>query len=323
MSLTSLLRAGDGPFWEWFEANLPETQNVCTRANRELRGGGAKEPCAVPPTPGTDHGLVGTAVGYLFSAHLRPTALDHTVATNAAALLDAPLRDADVPPSVIERLVVARIVGLEPSRQIGDAAQWTELCRLIAILARFEQYFRAGPAVLPYLAGPITEHGNNLAELALALINEPSMSDLETLGRATLEDLADIREAHDLHVGPNFVQSIPLGGADADLIYDGTLIDLKSTSQPRVVGREEIWQLLGYLFADTDDTYGISRVGFAALRRRRSLFWKPEGLIRKLTGGQAIPLQRLRDEFASVLSSLAPRIGTTRRDALQSLMHGE
>jgi hypothetical protein len=84
VSLASLLRAGRGPVWDWFETNLPETRRVCTNANRELRGGGAKEPCAVPPVPGADRGLVGTSVGYRLSAHLRPDALDHTVATDAA-----------------------------------------------------------------------------------------------------------------------------------------------------------------------------------------------------------------------------------------------
>jgi len=42
MSLTSLLRAGRGPVWDWFETTLPETQRLCTSANRELRGGGTK-----------------------------------------------------------------------------------------------------------------------------------------------------------------------------------------------------------------------------------------------------------------------------------------
>jgi hypothetical protein len=92
MSLTGLVRAGRGPVRDWLETNLPGTQRLYTTANRELRGGGTKEPCAVPPAPGTDPELVGTAVGYLLSAHLRPDALDRTVATNAAALLDGPLR---------------------------------------------------------------------------------------------------------------------------------------------------------------------------------------------------------------------------------------
>ncbi len=304
MSLTSLLRAGRGPVWDWFETNLPATQRLCTSANRELRGGGTKEPCAVPPVPGTDHGLVGTAVGYLLSAHLRHDALDRTVARNAAMLLDRPLRRAEISPSAIERLAVARIAKLQPWQRTPDSEQWSELCRLVVILARFEQYFRAGPAVLPYLAEPLTTHGDNLDELALALMSGSSMRDLDALGRVTVEDHLSIRDASELAIGPTFAQSLALGGADADLIYDGTLVDLKSTSQARIVGRDEVWQLIGYLLADTDDTYSIARVGFGALRRRRSIFWVADDLIRELADGQTRSTGQLREEFAALLAPL-------------------
>jgi len=323
MSLTSLLHAGRGPVWDWFEANLPDTQSLCTRANRELRGGGTKEPCAVPPVSGTDHGLVGTAVGYLLSAHLRPDALDRTVARSAAMLLDHPLRRAEISPSVIERLAVARIAKLQPSQWTLDSEQWSELCRLVAILARFEQYFRAGPSVLPYLAEPLRTHGDNLDELALSLISESSMRDLDALGRATVEDHLSIRDASKLDIGPTFAQSLALGGADADLIYDGTLVDLKSTSQARIVGRDEVWQLIGYLLADTDDSYSIARLGFAALRRRRSIFWLAEDLTREVAGGQTRSVEQLRDEFAAMLTPLVRRHGLVRRESLRRKMRAE
>ncbi len=156
MSLTSLLRAGRGPVWDWFVTNLPETQRVCTNANRVLRGGGVREACAAPAVPGTDHGLVGTSVGYLLFAHLRSDALDCTVATSGATRLDSPLRSrpgmrahagaptrrrrSKIVPSVIERQVVARISALQPSQRSPDPEQWAELCRLVAVLARFEQF---------------------------------------------------------------------------------------------------------------------------------------------------------------------------------------
>ena len=323
MSLTSLLRAGRGPVWDWFETNLPETQRLCTTANRELRGGGTKEPCAVPPVPGTDHGLVGTAVGYLLSAHLRSDALDSTVATSAAMRLDGPLRRAQILPSAIERLAVARVAKLQPSQRTLNSEQWSELCRLVAILARFEQYFRAGPTVLPYIAEPLTTHGDNLNEIAFALMSESTMRDLDGLGRVTVEDHLSIRDAGELAIGPTFAQSAALGGADADLIYDSTLVDLKSTSQARIIGRDEVWQLVGYLLADTDNSYNIARVGFAALRRRRSIFWLAEDLIRELAGGQTRPVKQLREDFAALLTPLVRQHGLMRRESLRLKLRGE
>jgi hypothetical protein len=320
MSLTSLIRAGRGPVWDWFETTLPETRRLCTSANRELRGGGSKEPCAVPPVPGTDHGLVGTAVGYLLSAHLRPDALDHTIATEGARRLDRPLRRVRVMPSAIERSVVSRVAELAPWQARLGSREWAELCGLAGILASFEQYFRAGPRVVMQIGVPVRDHGSDLRELVGAIVSEPTMQDLDTLGRVTLEDHLSIREANELHIGPGFAQSLPLGGADADLIYDGTLVDLKSTSQSRVIGRDEVWQLIGYLLADTDDSYSIARVGFAALRRRRSIFWLAEDLLRELAGGQTRPVKQLREEFADLLKPLVRQHGLVRRESLRLKM---
>jgi hypothetical protein len=262
-------------------------------------------------------------VGYLLSAHLPSDALDRTVAISAAMLLDGPLRRAQIPPSVIERLAVARVAKLQSSQRTLDSEQWSELCRLVAILARFEQYFRAGPTVLPYLAEPLTTCGDNLDELALALMSESTMRDLDALGRVTVEDHLSIRDASELAIGPTFAQSPALGGADADLICDGTLVDLKSTSQARIVGRDEVWQLIGYLLADTDDSYSIARVGFAALRRRHSIFWRAEDLIRQLSDGPPRPVAQLREEFAALLAPLVRRHGLMRRESLRSKMSGE
>lgn len=197
------------------------------------------------------------------------------------------------------------------------------LCRLVAILGRFEQYFRAGPSVLPYLAEPLRTHGDNLDELALSLISESGMRDLDALGRATVEDHVSIRDASKLDIDPTFAQSLALGGADADLIYDGTLVDLKSTSQARIVGRDEVWHLIGYLLADTDDSHSIACLGFAALRRRRSIFWLAEDLTRELAGGQTRSVEQLRDEFAALLAPLVRQHGLIRNESLRSKIRAE
>jgi hypothetical protein len=243
----------------------------------------------------------------VLSAHLRADGIDATVATSAARLLDGALRRAPTRPSVIERLTVRRIGELQPCTRELPEDEWIELARLAGILARFEQFFRAGPAVWPYLAGPLREFHGDLNELAIGLVDGQTLKDVCTLSRCAVEDHLSIRDAAELHIGPMFAQSGPLGGADADLIYDGTLLDLKSTGAERVLGRIELWQLLGYLFADTDDAYRIRRVGFSALRRRRSIFWSSQELIDMLAGSPSQPVEHWRSEFAGLLASQAPR----------------
>lgn len=307
MSLTGLLKIGRGPVWEWFADHFPQTQRVSTRANRELRPGGIDAPCVVPSVPGADRGLVGMTVGYVLSAHLRADGIDATVATRAARLLDGALRRAPTQPSVIERLTVGRIGELRPWTRELSEVEWIELARLTGVLARFEQFFRAGPVVWPYLARPLREFRGDLNELASALVDGPTLMDVCTLGRCVVEDHLRVRAATELHIGPTFAQSGPLGGADADLIYDGTLLDLKSTSAARVLGRIELWQLLGYLFADTVDAYRIRQVGFGALRRRRSIFWPSQELIDLLAGRPSSPVEHWRREFARLLASCASK----------------
>jgi hypothetical protein len=319
MSLTSLIRGRGNPVRDWFAENFAGTQTFCTDANRELRDGPAKEPCIVPPVPGADAALTGTAVGYLLSAHLRENALDTTVATHAAQLLDRPLRGrGKFPPSLVERVVVEHIRDLRAwEGEALDDERWWNLCQLVCVLARFEQYYRAGPPVLQYIAEPLAEHSNNLGRLAAAMVKPLAVEDVSVLGRSTVEELSYLRDARHLFIGPVFAQSLALGGADADIIYDGTLVDLKSTAQARVVGREELWQLLGYLFADTDDAYRVERVGIVALRRRRTFIWSSQDLIDALAGGAAPPVEHWRAEFARMLEPVAAAYAAHRARRLR------
>ncbi|MGO9976977.1 MAG: hypothetical protein ACLP01_30090 [Solirubrobacteraceae bacterium] len=238
------------------------------------------------------------------SAHLREDALDDTVATYAAAALVRPL-GRRAAPALIERAVVARTRELRPWLRPLPDEEWTELCQLMGILARFEQYYRAGPQVLPLLTEPLIEHGQDLHALAAAMIKPATLKDLEALGRATVADHGHIRDADELFIGPSFAQSDALGGADADVVYDGTLLDFKSSAQGGIVGRLEAWQLLGYLFADTDNVCHINRVGVAALRRRRTLIWPAQELIDALAGGPVAGVEHWRAEFTALLESLA------------------
>lgn len=190
----------------------------------------------------------------------------------------------------------------------------------MCILTRFEQYFRAGSVVLDHLTPPMIEHGQDLRALAAALVSPPTLEDVKALGRATVQDHGNIRCAKELFIGPTFAQSLALGGADADVVYDGTLIDLKSSAQAGVVGRLEAWQLLGYVFADTDDICHIERVGFAALRRRRTRIWPAQELIDALAGRPAAGVEQWRTEFAGVLQPLAEAHAAWTAERMQAKM---
>lgn len=315
MSLSSHLRDKRSPVRAWLVETFPHTRAVATEANRELCGSASR--CLIPAPPGSDISLVGTGIDYLLRACLQVDSLETTAASRSARGLSSQGPRLDDTASVIEREAVQRIRALQPDSGELIGPEWTELCRLCLVLARFEQHGRIpgfNPAVFRFLIQPLSRC-RELDELVPLAITEPSIRDLERLGRSAWEDQRHLRKARTLHLNPGFALSSALGGADADLIAEQRLIDWKATTTRKVVGWEPLWQLLGYALADTDDEYEIHEVGITALRWRSSIYWSLSELIAKLSLGrsgavfgksvefQPFDFNALRAEFAQVVES--------------------
>ena len=301
MSLHAHLRSRSSPVRAWFEESFPATRAVAMEANRSLRGGDHRTACPVPPPRGSDCSLVGMAVDYLVRVHLRPDALDRTVAQTGAQMLDHRLRGERA--ARVEREAVRRIAQAEPWRRLLDDDEWPEMCAACAGLARLEQWYRAGPAVLGYTVDPL-RHVEGLDDFVSTTVGEASLADLAHLGRIAVEDHLDLRRCRTLALNPRFRESLALGGADADLVCDGLLLEWKATATGSVVGREELWQLLGYVLADGDDAHRLRSVGISAVRWRRRASWSIEELVSEL-GTAARPLDRWRSEFAALVREAA------------------
>jgi hypothetical protein len=92
--------------------------------------------------------------------------------------------------------------------------------------------------------------------------------------------------------GPVFTGSTDIGGADADFIIDGLLLDCKATTTPTRLGSNEIGQLAGYLLLDYDDQYRIGQVGLYLSRQGTAITWPVPEFLRLL--GTDAPLPQLR-----------------------------
>ncbi|MGP3991521.1 hypothetical protein [Streptomyces sp. 3N207] len=92
--------------------------------------------------------------------------------------------------------------------------------------------------------------------------------------------------------GPVFASSDDVGGADADFIVGGLLIDCKVTTRPRTLPRSAVQQLARYLLLDYDDTYGIDRVGLYLPRQGALITWRVPEFLTAL--GARLPLPQLR-----------------------------
>ena len=103
-------------------------------------------------------------------------------------------------------------------------------------------------------------------------------------------------------LNPKFEGSLDVGGADADLLVDGKLIDIKSTKRLEIKN-DWLWQLLGYVLLDYSDHHRINGIGIYMARQGTLISWDLEEAIRGLCSGEPPRIEDLRDEFRELVQS--------------------
>ncbi len=108
------------------------------------------------------------------------------------------------------------------------------------------------------------------------------------------------------HLNPTFTGSHDVGGADADLVVDGCLIDIK-TSISSQVKAEYLYQLAGYLLLDYDDLLHLNTLGIYMARQGLLLTWSVAEFLHQLTGDDRSPLASLRQTFRVICEQAGSR----------------
>jgi hypothetical protein len=172
------------------------------------------------------------------------------------------------------------------------------LNRYCIVLALQEQIERAGT---PLQSSPLfdPESGQTLAEL-LAIAPDDWLDDLRALSWAAYETLGELL-THPAILNPTFDGSDDVGGADADLILDDCLVEIKTTLNPRW-NRDWLYQLLGYTLLDYSDRYQIRSIGIYLARQTVFLRWPLDDLIATVTGGTPTSLDVLRARLREALN---------------------
>ncbi|MFZ0995787.1 MAG: hypothetical protein WAO09_07400 [Candidatus Dormiibacterota bacterium] len=192
-----------------------------------------------------------------------------------------------------------RPLGLEPVGRRLDADAEGRLCRACYALACYETLYRAEPR--PDWPIVTAGRGGGIDDL-LALASDPVVADLSQLSWAFYDSRSDLL-GRPAVLNPSFGDvSAGLGGADADLIVDGCLIEIKA-SQDQAPKTTDPYQLLGYALADTSNRYRLDRVGFYYARRPALIQW-PLSEYAAALAGHPVDLSSLRQEFAAIVGSL-------------------
>lgn len=304
MSLTSHLKTPRSPVRQFLYAHFPNARAIVADCRSKLASATTLRPAA-PVAWGT----VGTALDYRARYYFGVTPPKEFVAWDGALLCTgSPVLTAVgeqpgarmLDPALAEEFFaeLSQVVAeMNPVARRLDGPQEARLTRYCYVLALFEEVFRAGPQINSPLFAPPKRAVDEL----LAIPSTHAIEDLCTLSWGAYTQFEGLLSQSAI-LNPTFDGSLDVGGADADLILDGCLIDIKTTVKPQV---DQIWlyQLLGYTLLDYTNRYRISEVAIYMARQQTTFRWPLDHFMATMTGGDGLPLGEVRARFQRVAST--------------------
>lgn len=324
MSLTSHLKDPASPTGQYIKRRFAQTAQLTKTANQQLKSATTLRP--VLSDPSYPYAFIGTAIDYRIRYAFAITPYQQLVAWQGALLLTVkPVEnDDDIPVDDDEMLDIlnlspiffditkgaargpyplklvraffesmdAVLNAIQPVGRLLEPEAERTLDRYCMVLSFFEQVFRSNA----YLQGPLMQPTvKRSVEELLAIPQDFWLDDLSQMFGMFYKRYHDLLSLpHTLN--PTFAGSHDVGGADADLVVDGCLIDIKASVSPQIKA-EYLYQLAGYLLLDYDDQLHINVVGIYMTRQGLLLKWSIPEFLRKLTGDDHVLLVSLRKEF--------------------------
>ncbi|MCQ0003185.1 UvrD-helicase domain-containing protein [Streptomyces sudanensis] len=305
LSLTGQLKYDSSPVSQFMAAHLPYSQNLV--GDYQARIAGLPHPVQPIDVRYPNWSALGHAVDYRLrlslGGRLGPAvAAGVMLLDETGPLPGAPARGTRGALHAAGRELLAAV-----DTYLADPGSLDEnaLTRLCFVAGFFEDIARTGEIRRFSMLGSATP-ATTLDDLTAA-VPEYVVTDIDQQMRLAEGPFAAFRALPQRArvCGPVFAGSGDIGGADADYILGGLLLDCKATKDPRRLGREEIHQLAGYLLLDYDDRFGIDRVGLYLSRQGGLITWDAAGFLRRL--GAGAPLPRLRAQLRRHLHEAARR----------------
>ncbi len=245
MSLTKMLSKRELPLRQFFESRLPN----CAYMQKEWKSCG--KPVIIPEGQ-VNWGFVGAAFDYRVRYLFTITPPDRfNAARGSIQLPDNHFLFQEFATDLTNFLSLN-----DPRGRALSPATERQLASYCYVLAIYESLFRARVQSSPLFNLPI---GATVADL-LALAPTADIDDLYNLINAAAHTLENLF-SKPIIANPTFTGSIDVGGADADLIIENCLLEIKTTKNTSL-DKEMVYQLLGYVLLDYDDEYRIGEIGF-------------------------------------------------------------
>lgn len=313
MALTSHIKQGSkSPIGEFLLARFPSTIAVTKETNRQLR---TATTLRLPDhTPSHVYATLGTALDYRIRYYFPIAPKEQLIAWQGGMNLHIWVMEeaegvADVDPvwELIEAFfdsLEAILARIQPYGRRLPAIEEELLARYCYVLALFEILGRSGwTPDSPYteLALVLAEKRN--VEELLAIPQGEWVQDLCEMSWLFYDACSDLLSQPAV-LNPTFDGSHDVGGADADLIVGGCLIELKTSINPTV---QSWWlrQLAGYVLLDYNDVYGSNTVGLYMARQGMLFTWTVEDFLRTLANDPSASIMTLRHQFHTCCSASA------------------
>ena len=175
------------------------------------------------------------------------------------------------------------------------AGNESTLARISVILAWLDKGFRSGGRWsdgMKAIAKGISKHDSRGWDEFTCLVDDAVANEVSALFAVARDHLP----ATGAICGPEFAGSRVVGGADADLIVENCLYDIKTTDDPRKTLPKDLRQLIGYALLDWDNEYGLKQVGFYYSRQATEMTWPLSKLLRECTSSGSTDLQSFRGQ---------------------------
>lgn len=305
MSLTSELNRRS-PVSQFIRRQFPNIPQMVRAANKQAAG---TEPMLAPAgtAPRTLADL-GMATDYRIRFNYPEMDLEQTKARQAGALLElfvnteTPLLD---PSQDIYEVVPGHILDgffyelknfltlVRPDQGVLNPSDEATLCRYCYIMAMMEEGLRSGVIHAGLMWQP-----RDVAEF----ISKPPewiLDDIAAQNALYREAMAEFLN-QPATLNPTFKGSADVGGADADLIVGGCLIELKSSR--RNLASKDLYQAIGYCLLDYEDKHGINAVSVYRSRYGINHCWEIDDfLIRAMQQPERLPV--VRDKLGQALQA--------------------
>ena len=307
MSMTSVLKDRNSKTRAFFEERFPVTKGIIREINASLRD--AK---TIRPTEKVPYRTLGTAFDYRMRYHLSVTPSRKLVAYKGAIFLPFLRLYPDEHDEILYKLsdwlsndtIVNFFQNLDVTltriRPVGrrlDAGEEELLLRYCVVLALFEECART----LASPNSPLFSQENPTAEDLLQLAQPHWIDDLNVLTQR-MANRFDPEKYGKISLNLTFSGSRDVGGADADLILDGCLLEIKCTIKDKIE-KVQVYQLLGYALLDYDNQYELEKAGFYMARQDWLFVWPIAELLERLRMKPLPALPELRQEFRETLAS--------------------